>query len=108
MVPYVPAWFGGRVTKASPPSSDPSESRWLFRLDYEDDDHEELELEELEAVLQPPDPEGRQLHCSNEWRKLRKRYDDVRASLLEGSFDGSERACIKKLFRFRRLNTVTQ
>ena len=106
--PAVRAWFGGWVTEARPPSSDSSESRWLFGVDYEDEDHEDLELEELEAVLQPPDPEGHQLHSSNEWRKLKKLYEDVRASLLDGSFDGSDRACIQKFFRFQRPGTVTQ
>ena len=106
--PAVRAWFGGWVTEARPPSSDSSESRWLFGVDYEDEDHEDLELEELEAVLQPPDPKGHQLHSSNEWRKLKKLYEDVRVSLLDGSFDGSDRACIQKFFRFQRPGTVTQ
>ena len=52
----VPAWFGGWVFAARPPDTDLGDSRWLFTAKYEDGDCEELELEELEAIIHPVDP----------------------------------------------------
>ena len=55
--PAVRAWFGGWVTEASPPSSDSSELRWLFRVDYEDEGQEcgtpwkKASVEDIEAMM---------------------------------------------------------
>ena len=105
----VTAWFGGWVSAARPPDPDLSDSRWLFTVKYEDDDCEDLELEELRAIIQPADPPNHvHLYRTSEWKKLRKLYEDVRASLDAGYFDGSSRACIGKLFHFKQLNSVTR
>ena len=105
----VPAWFGGWVSAARPPDPDLSDSRWLFTVKYEDDDCENLELEELGAIIQLADPPHHvHLYKTSEWKNLQKLYGDARASLKAGDFDGSNRACIRKLFRLKQISTATQ
>ena len=67
----VPAWFGGWIFAARPHGSDPSDSRWLFTVKYEDGDCEGLELEELEAIVQPGDPPHHvHLYKTSEWKNF--------------------------------------
>ena len=68
----VPAWFGGWVSAVHPPDPDLSDSRWLFTAKYEDDNCEDLELEELEAIIQLADPPRHvHLYKTSEWKNLR-------------------------------------
>lgn len=99
----VPTWFGGWVFAARPPGSNPSDSRWLITIKYENGDCGELELEELEAFIRPADPPHHvHLYKTSELKELRKLYVDVQAGLRAGDFDSPGRACIRKLFRYKK------
>ena len=49
------------------------------------------------------------LYTTSEWKKLLLNFTlIVRASLRAGDFSVSGRACIRELFRFKKLSTATQ
>ena len=65
---------GGRVLRPVV-SSDLSDSRWLFTVKYEDDDCEDLELEELKAIIQPADPPN---HVHQQDKRVEKASETLR------------------------------
>jgi len=102
------AWHLGTVSTATPPAM--RGEGWLFHVDYDDGDEEDLELDELLIdLLAPTVAVPSDLHSQGKWHLLKKVYEAI-SSLLAGTpgdFHGSNEGVVRTVFNMNSGTGVT-